>query len=46
MLIPRRTVDGRWTSLFGQTWRRRRQDGCWEYQQDKETIDEALDRMW
>lgn len=42
--FPRRTVDGGWTSAFGQTWRRRREDGRWEYKQDVETLEEFEDR--
>jgi len=41
---PRKTIDGRWSLLPGQIWRRKR-DGKWEYQQDPETDDEILDRQ-
>jgi hypothetical protein len=45
--FPRRMMDGRWTtSAGGQVWRRKRQDGKWEYQQDEETVEEWLDRQW
>lgn len=44
-LIPRRTVDGSWTSADGQTWRRR-WDGRWEYRQDPETWDDFERRQW
>jgi hypothetical protein len=32
--LPKRTVDGDWISQSLQTWRRRRDDGQWEYKQD------------
>ncbi len=44
-LIPRRTVDGGWTNVFGQSWRRFK-CGKWEYKQDKETEEDWLDRQW
>jgi hypothetical protein len=45
-IIPRRTIDGRWAIEPGQTWRRKRPDGKWEYRQDAETVDEWLDRLF
>jgi hypothetical protein len=45
-IIPRRTIDGRWAMEPGQTWRRKRPDGKWEYRQDNETVDEWLDRLF
>jgi hypothetical protein len=33
-VFPQPTVDGSWTCKSGQTWRRRRNDGQWEYKQD------------
>lgn len=44
-ILPRRTVDGGWTSFFGQTWRRR-VAGKWQYQQDPETEEEFWDQVW
>jgi hypothetical protein len=43
--IPRRTVDGSWTSWSGQAWRRW-VNGKWEYQQDEETQDDLDARVW
>jgi hypothetical protein len=45
-IIPRRTFDGKWTNLVGQTWRRQRKDGKWEYKQDAETGDEWFRRQF
>ena len=45
-LIPRRTIDKKWTSLTGQTWCRRRKDGKWEYRQNVENDDEWLKRQF
>jgi hypothetical protein len=44
-LVPRRTVNGRWTISMGQTWRRRKTDGRWEYRQNDETEEQYLDRQ-
>jgi len=44
--LPQRTVDGDWISQSLQTWRRRRDDGQWEYKQDGQweyTQDEATE---
>jgi hypothetical protein len=43
IIIPRRTVDGRWTRPEGQVWRRK-VNGRWQYQQDPETDEEWLER--
>lgn len=43
-ILPRRTIDGKWTSRFGQTWRRKR-DGNWEYREDNERIDDFYGRQ-
>jgi hypothetical protein len=32
--LPQRTIDGDWISDSIPTWRRRREDGQWEYKQD------------
>lgn len=42
--IPRKTVEGGWTSWMGQTWRRRDADGRWEYRQDPETMEQWEER--
>lgn len=39
-----RLIDGTW-SENGTLWRRRREDGRWEYQQDPETVEEQMDRI-
>jgi len=44
--IPRRTVDGGWTSFMGQTWKRLQDDGKWEYRQDEETEEDFYHRQW
>jgi hypothetical protein len=44
-LFWKRTIDGGWTDIFGQTWRRRGPDGKWQYRQDEETDDEWLWRQ-
>jgi hypothetical protein len=38
-LLPKRDIDGKWLEDLGQIWRRRREDGKWEYRQDPETRD-------
>ena len=40
------TVDGGWTSFMGQTWKRLRDDGKWEYRQDEETEEDFYHRQW
>lgn len=41
-----RLTDGTWSSGNGTMWRRRREyDDRWEYQQDEETAEEAMDRV-
>jgi hypothetical protein len=42
-----RLTDGTWSVSGGGTlWRRRREaDGCWEYEQDAETLQQQLRRM-
>lgn len=45
-LIPRKTVDGKWTSvLSGAVWRRRL-DGKWQYRQDALTQEEYDSEQW
>jgi hypothetical protein len=39
--FPQRTVDGSWTCGSRQTWRRRREDGNWEYRQDDEETEKT-----
>jgi hypothetical protein len=39
-------VDGKWTGIVGQTWRRRGDNGEWEYRQDEETDTEHESRAW
>ncbi|MBX4870570.1 hypothetical protein HJA85_26985 [Rhizobium bangladeshense] len=39
-----RLIDGTW-SRNGQMWRRRNASGEWEYRQDPETAEEAMDRV-
>jgi hypothetical protein len=45
LLIPRRMIDGSWQTLLGQTYRRRRADGKWEYRQDPVDADEIIERF-
>jgi hypothetical protein len=45
-IIPRRTINGKWAIEPGQTWRRKRPDGKWEYRQDEETVEEWIDRRF
>lgn len=45
-LIPRRTIEGRWTYGLGKLWRRRRPDGKWEYSRDQQTFDEWSKEQW
>lgn len=45
-VIPKPTVNGKWTFEPGQCWRRRGLDGKWEYHVDDETCDEWADRQW
>jgi hypothetical protein len=44
--IPRRTVEGGWTNIIAQVWRRRRPDGKWEYRQDEESVESWQTRQW
>lgn len=48
-MIPRRTVDGGWTSteLYpGKTWRRRGMGGKWEYRQDPQAAEDLGRDQW
>lgn len=45
-LLPVRLVNGKWSSLNGQMWRRRKPNGKLEYQQDEETLEEFYNRQW
>lgn len=48
-IIPRRTVDGGWTSssvVPGKTWRRRGLGGKWEYRQDPQSPEDWFAEQW
>jgi hypothetical protein len=48
-IIPRRTVEGGWTSSklnSGKTWRRRGHGGRWEYRQDLQSEDDWANDQW
>lgn len=45
LVFPKRTIDGQWTGV-SQTWRRKRDDGKWEYRQDQPTADDFYDRQY
>ena len=45
IIFPRRTIEGKWTDLLGQVWRRKI-DGKWQYKQDEETESEFDARQW
>jgi hypothetical protein len=38
-LVPRKTVDGKWTIGYGQFWRRKR-NGKWQYKMDEDPYDD------
>ena len=44
-LLPVRLIDGSFSALYGQLWRRWN-GSQWEYQQDPETEEEWLERQW
>jgi hypothetical protein len=44
-IIPKRTVDGGWTTWLGQTWRRR-QGSDWEYSQDPQPYEKWAEEQW
>jgi hypothetical protein len=45
-IIPKRTADGGWTAWLGQTWRRLRPDGRWEYSQDRQRFEDWSREQW
>lgn len=44
-LIPRRTLNGKWTFDPGQTWRRKH-ERKWEYMKADETFEELAEKQW
>lgn len=43
--LPRKTIDGGFTTQTGTVWRRK-VEGKWEYREDAETLEQFLDRQY